>query len=385
MVLVRAAAAILLIATTAACAPAAAPTHPQGPDMGAQSKEWDDLVAKGKQEGEIVLLLGGSGSRTLRDALRNFENKFGIKVSASGGGGREAADRILAERQAGIYTVDIWMTGIVTSNTRIIPAGVLDPVKPMLMLPDVLDQSKWYQGRHWYGDPEQDKIFLFGGGPTPDIAVNTQLANANDFHSWYDVLNPKYKGKVVAMDFSLSGVGGTTAEVYTNPELGPNFFKRFASETDVTISRDFRQAAEWLAQGKFAVMVFMGSASTELERLKESGLPVEFVTNPMKEGSSVSVGGSGNISVVNKAPHPNAAKVFVNYWLSREGQIAMEESSTERPSLREDIPHDKIIGYYKRVPGAKYLFYDADPSFQDKIPEALKAADEALKAAGKKQ
>jgi len=381
---------ILLVTLLAqACAPAASPgggTAPAQPTGGAEAwqKEWDETLVKAQQEGEVLVVTGGSASRTLRDAFRRFESKFGVKVTASGGGGRESADRLLAERTGGVYTADLWMTGISTTNTRIIPAGALDPINPILFHPEVLDQSKWFRGQHWYGDPEKKYVFLFGGGPSPDIAVNTSMFKPDEFGSYYDLFKPQYKGKILAMDPSLSGVGNSTAEYYLHPELGPNWIRRLINETDLGISRDFRQGAEWVAQGKYGVMVFMGSASTELTRLKEQGLPVDFVTRPMKEGSSIGVGGSGNISVVNRAPHPSAAKLFINWWLTREGQMAMEESSKERPSLREDISHEPIIPYERRQPGVNYTFPDAEPEFQQRIGEALKFTDDVMKAAGKK-
>ncbi len=88
---------------------------------------------------------------------------------------------------------------------------------------------------------------------------------------------------------------------------------------------------------------------------------------------------------VNHAPHPNAAKVFINWLLSRKGQMTLQRimRKTENPadSLRVDIPQDDVPYLSRRVEGVKYLD-TSKPEWQSMKP-VLQIMNEALAAAGK--
>ena len=109
---------------------------------------WDETLANAKKEGELVAALGGLASRNYRPVFKYFEDKFGIRTVISTSGGRTQTDRLLAERGAAQYNVDIFMVGPSIGNSRVIPNGAADPIKPLLFLPDVVDQTLWYRGKH---------------------------------------------------------------------------------------------------------------------------------------------------------------------------------------------------------------------------------------------
>ena len=88
-----------------------------------------------------------------------------------------------------------------------------------------------------------------------------------------------------------------------------------------------------------------------------------------KEGGAITAS-PGTVSLVNRAPHPNAAKVFINWFLSRNGQIAVQKlghPSDPPNSRRVDIPKDELPSYNRRVEGTKY-FDVSDPAFSDMKP-----------------
>ncbi len=75
----------------------------------------------------------------------------------------------------------------------------LDPIKPALVLPEVTDESKWWQGMHRYVDPEKRHIFTFMGSPREgSVYYNKNIVNPNEFTSFWDFLEPKWKGKIEA-------------------------------------------------------------------------------------------------------------------------------------------------------------------------------------------
>ena len=149
------------------------------------------------------------------------------------------------------------------------------------------------------------------------------------------MINPKWKGKIVSLDPRDTGLGATMQFYYYSPEIGPEFMKKFFGGMEITYAKNFQQMTNWLAQGKYAIC--MGCKDSA--RAKKQGLPVDdFDTNHWKEGSSFSAGG-GSMSYMNQAPHPNAAKVFLNWFLSRGDRSLCRSSamSTTRPTRGASI------------------------------------------------
>jgi iron(III) transport system substrate-binding protein len=351
---------------------------------------WDETLAAARKEGKVVVVLGGGASRRYRPVFKFFEDKFGVRTVVSTGGGRKQADRLLAERGAGKYKVDIFMVGPTTGNTRLIPNGAADPIKPLLFLPDVVDQSLWYKGRHYYSDPEEKYIFALSGAAdlTPlSIRFNTDklpVKEAKKIDSMWRFLDKKrFAGKIVAFPPTIGGAGGSYFTTHVHPDLGEKYLRGFFDpELDVKFIRDFRQVADGVARGKYTMAIFVGSAGQDIDRLGDVGLPVanlqEILEGPLKERPTLQgTGSSSNIMVVNRRPHPNAAKLFVNWFLSKEGQTVMHTKSGRSPSptFRVDVTEmGKVHKADMRRPGIEYLTLAHDPEAQKKRVWALKNA-----------
>ena len=349
--------------------------------LDAQSKswqlEWEKTVEAAKKEGKVHVYKFASF-----EPLDVFQKAYPeIKVVGVTGRGGQIEQRIFAERRAGQYLADVVVHGVTPNYTEFYRAKILDPIKPVLILPEVVDESRWWQGKHSYSDREREYVFVFVGGPQAgSFHYNSRLVNPREFKSFWDFLNPKWKGKVVARDIRAAGGHGTggTIFLYHNPELGPEFIRRFYSETDVTLFRDVRQGTDWLAQGKFPIC----HGCADIDEAKEKGLPVDSF-GVMKEGAGLAPR-AGSIALLNKAPHPNAAKVFINWYLSREGQAAVQKASAGGGdnSLRTDIPKDYLLPQNQRQEGVKYLnLSHADVLNMEPI---FKVITDALNQAGKR-
>ena len=158
-----------------------------------------------------------------------------------------------------------------------------------------------------------------------------------------------------------------TRFMYNSPELGPAFLTRLFSETNIRVTWDRRQRLDWLANGKYSVCLFCYGVRTA----KVQGLPVDTVgPYSLEEGASI-VPILGNIVLMNRAPHPNAAKVFINWFLSREVQMAYQKSRmlarSGADSLRIDIPKDDVPIENRRKLGGKYL-RSVRPEWMDLTP-----------------
>src|SRR5438046_9856495 len=107
------------------------------------------------------------------------------------------------------------------------------------MLPEVLDESKWWEGKHHYADPESKYIFIFQGNVHGgENAYNTKLVNPGDVKSYWDFLDPKSKGKIVAYDVNrVSNVGHSLSFLYHHTDLGHEFARTFSEQTITTFPR----------------------------------------------------------------------------------------------------------------------------------------------------
>ena len=329
--------------------------------------EWERTVEAAKKEGELSFY----GSQGYEKIFEIFEQRFpGIKVkSITNRRGSEHGQAVMTERRAGKYLVDLFINGVVTPNTVFYKANILDPIRPQLILPEVVDESKWWGGKHHYADPEGKYIFVFQGNVHGgENAYNTKLVNPKEFKSYWDFLDPKWKGKIVAYDVSrVSTVAHSLRFLYNHPELGPEFIKRFFGEMDITYSRDERQMIDWLATGKFSVAFFV----SDIVDAAKQGLPVKFFEpDQFKEGAFVGPS-QGGVNLFKNAPHPNAAKVAINWLLSREGQETYQKVYAQlhdvRQSMREDISTDVIPSNYRRQKGVKYI-YSGRPEWLSMAP-----------------
>ena len=161
------------------------------------------------------------------------------------------------------------------------------------------------------------------------------------------MLNPKWKGKILSYDPSQITVGALVLFFYHHPKLGPEFMKRLFGGMNVTFSRDFRQLTDWLATGKFALCF----SCRGVQRATRLGLPVDALRG-LREGPYLTVGGA-TLSQPDRTRNPNAAKVFINWFLSRKGQIALQKIGRplEPPnSLRIDTTGRREIGSNATTP-----------------------------------
>ena len=245
--------------------------------------EWEKTVKAAEQEGQLTLY----SNEGIEASIKDFQNKFPrIKVVLISGRAGQLVTRMMAERRGGKYLVDLTKlgTGSASALYRARPFA-LQPFDSSFILPEVTDKSKWWQGKHHYADPEGKYIFSPCVSVHTDmVSYNTDLVKPSAVTSYWDILNPKWKGKIASMDPRAAGGREGGRLIYYHPELGPQFFKRLLSEMDLVLSQDPRQAVDWLAQGKFAFLLF--TSPREVLRAKEKTLPVEYSGSTAYERSA---------------------------------------------------------------------------------------------------
>jgi iron(III) transport system substrate-binding protein len=349
----------------------------------AQSSEWKALVRAAKREGKVELILGGQMPRKLRKIMPEFTKKYGIKVNAQTGSSRRHAARILAERKSGKYTADVWIGGANSGLSILLPNKMIQPVDNLLIDPEVKNPKRWYQGKHHYTDPKGRYIFTWGASPAYVIAINTNMVKADEIQSYWDLLKPKWKGKIVARSPARRGSGASSVPMLLNPQIGEKWFTKFATEMDVTITRDSRQGAEWLALGRYAIGMFgINNPSVKLAR---EGFPVKpYLPQILKEGEILSAS-AANIMSVSKPANPKAAQLFINWALSKEGQSIFIKTGETSDSMRVDVDKNLIAKQYWIRPDRKYYVAFSDPKFINNQRKLLKKLRKIMKKGRKKR
>ncbi|NIO10055.1 MAG: hypothetical protein GTO40_19440 [Deltaproteobacteria bacterium] len=333
-------------------------------------KNWEETVRMAEEEGKVSIYMSRGGE--FHKVVAAFHKAYPKIRVTQVLGGFHYASRILSERRANKFLADMVVTGPGTPYYVLYKGRFTDPIKPKLMLAEVTDTSKWWAGKHHYIDPEESHVFVFMGPVSAAyVAYNTKAIDGRDFKSYYDLLNPKWRGKILMEDPRAPGAARLGLRILFNlPELGPKYIRRLFGEMNLTLTRDRRQSVDWLAVGKYPLCMFCSDA----RYAEAQGLPVaEFRTVDWLKRPAVAPGGTSTLTLLNRAPHPNASTVFINWMLSRIGQTALQDAlnvtSRVYESMREDIPKDRIPAEFRRKKGVDYVMM-ATPTRSDNGPPA---------------
>lgn len=372
----------LVFAVLVSCAPQApvAPAAPvaaqqQGvspapvavPAVAPWQKEWDKVLEAAKKEGKVVVYSTG-GAETRSIITRLLKEKFGLNAEMITARGAEVAEKVLAERRAGLHIPDIYIGGATTIITQLKPAGVFDSFDQTLILPEVADPKVWWGGRLNWVDKEH-QIFMFEAFVSGEIGINTELVKPEEIKTMDELMNPKWKGKIIINDPTVAGTGAKYIGVWAT-RRGWDYWRELVKKQEPVVLRDQRLQVEWLARGKGAILVV--PKPEPLSEFMKAGAAVK--TMPIREAQYIS---GDVISLMKNAPHPNAAKVFVNWFIGPEGQKLYSEAQGTI-SARDDVVIDpRFIVKEPRQPGVDY-FNTITESFLLEQGEHMKISKEVF-------
>jgi iron(III) transport system substrate-binding protein len=332
------------------------------------SQEWDAIVTRAEEEGQVTVYATDSiGNAQLIWAA--FQKRYPkIKfVGTTMGRGSDLIPKLFAERRAGKFLADIFLGAPSALYLNLYKAKIVEPLPPILTHPNVTDLSKWWMGKHHYIDPEGQYIFMYESALYgPPISFNTNLVNEKEIKSAWELVQPKWKGKYEAMQIGPTQGSTALTYVYYHPQLGPKFIERVLRDMEPTMFRDFRQGTDWLAQGKFA-LCFM---CRRIDRAAMQRLPVAELDPYQIEEQPGLGSGSGALVLINQHPHPYGARVFVNWFLSLEGQVAFRQANTDElrvGSLRDDLPAELLPPLARRRKDKDYIWVNR-PEWMDFKP-----------------
>jgi iron(III) transport system substrate-binding protein len=343
----------------------------QASDQGWQQK-WDSALKQAKTEGKVVVM-GPPGDR-IRDAItQSFTKAFpDISLEFSGARGGELATKTKAERDAGIYSMDVLISGTSTANSYFKPMKALDPIEPALILPEVVNPKNWRDNRLEFSDRKTHMDLLFSTQNNVPLIYNLAQVKPEEVDELYKILDPKWKGRIAVQDPIPSGTGNGVFRWLWHvlgPEKAKDFYRKLRAQAGA-IDRDQRRQIEWVSQGKYPLNFGPGTVMYQLEKrgLKFGVIP-EF-----KDYGAYLTPGFGTAMLINRAAHPNAAKIFLNWLLGKEGQTAFSRGMGY-VSRRVDVSTDHVPKYWIPKPGVKYWpgYYEEDAKMSSDQENFLKS------------
>jgi iron(III) transport system substrate-binding protein len=313
-------------------APQAAPAQqaPAAPAAASGDAQWQSLLDAARKEGKVVVQTPAGAA--YREAIDAFGKAYpGIEPEhLSFPDAATFVPKIRSDRAAGIYAIDVGATTITPFIQFFKPDGVIDPLLPLLR-PEILDDKVWHGGvdGRW-GDLGKTHVFRYQANIQRAIHLNTNLIKEDEIQSVDDLLDPKWKGKIATSEVTQGYV--YTPSTLVREQKGEDFLRKLFQDQEPVMIRDRRQAVETLVRGGAAIGY--GLHPVIMQDFVRDGL-AGHIRNPAIPGATTS---AGEITVIyNKAPHPNAAVVFIHWLLSREGQTVWS-SAFGINSARTDVP-----------------------------------------------
>jgi len=278
---------------------------------------WDQIVKAAETEGKIVV--AGPPIQPYRLSIMEFQKAYPkIALEYTGINDADFEARLTTERQAGLKLWDIRIAGVSTTVfTQQIPAGWFEPVRPLFVRPDVLDDSKWLGGFDaGFLDNAKQHAYAFQAGFGGNIYIDRAAAPESKIASLADFMKPEWKGKIAMIDPRMRG--GTSALTLFMVVNGEQAACDLLSNQAPVLTRTPRQLVEWAMTGRYPISTGMSPSEYSDWKSKGFGKDVQPIVLPPHQRNWTP--GWGVMLMVNGAPHRNAATVFANWMLSREAQ-----------------------------------------------------------------
>ena len=292
----------------------------------AQSGPDPALIEAAKKEGELVYFTTMTLSQS-KKVVDKFEKKYPfIKVDLFRTGGGPLLNKIQTEARGGRYAWDV-VSGRGEMVLPLMNAKFLAPYRSpesKTIEEDLVDNEGYWTA--YYVNP-----YVLG--------YNTNLVKKEDVPKTYEqLLDPKWKGKKISIDDEAYGLLSGLIRAWGR-EKAVSYFKKLAAQDPVPM-RGNTNRVQLTVAGEYSLIV---AYAPTIQRETSRGAPMDWV--PL-EPVAVQV---NPMMLAAKAPHPNAAKLFIDFLLSKEGQKMLVGFSRIpiRPDVNPDPP--RLFKGYKRI------------------------------------
>jgi len=337
----RAALVLLGLALSTGIRPAAAQDWQAG-----ASPEWQRILADARKEGRVAVVGPSELAVPVADA---FRKDTGIDVDFLGGVAAVNGSRVAREVRAGNVTIDFFYTG--TAELPLVKEGLFEDERARLLLAGVTDPKNWSGGKLKWVDNAQKFMLQTQATVTSIPFYDANSVGPEGLTSWRQMLEPRFKGKIVAYDPRAGGPGQQMVG-YIGARLGIDFLKTLYVGQQVAYSQDSRQMADWVSRGVDAIG--LGLLLPDYVRLRDAGI-TNLVPAALTDGPGTLSGGFSVFLLPKGAPHPNAQTVFFNWAASRPGQ-AVYSAVEHQLSRRVDVHEASALDF--TVPKADVDYLD---------------------------
>jgi iron(III) transport system substrate-binding protein len=319
--------------------------------------DWEKTLVAARKEG-TVLVSGPPGAFQRQAITSAWAKAFpDITLEYTGGRGTQVVAKIVRERSAALYNWDIIIASTSPTVFSLVPIDALAPLRDALIMPDIQDDKTWVDSFEAGFMDRQKKFFYnaMGTGGQPFGFANRDCLSKSVFGTTADMAKPELKSKVVWYDPTEPGTGSRGTWVLSLA-LGEDWLKNIFQNQGVTFSRDYKQMTDWLVNCTKPIAIGMPNDVLEIMQKNGIGKNVEELSGATYLGDTVPGGAGGNESIgwFNNAPHPNAAKVFVNWYLSREFQQIYANAVKDNSRRLDTKPGDPNPAHQMK-PGVTYI------------------------------
>ena len=284
------------------------------PAAWAQGAANQKLIEAAKKEGEVVYYttMTLDQSKTVTD---RFEKKYGIKATLFRTGGGPLLNKIFTEARGGRYDWDV----VVGRGEMVLPM-IERKLIASYHSPEAKMVEEQLVDKEGYWTAYYVNSYVLGW--------NTKLVKKPDVPKTYEeLLNPKWKGGQISLDTEAYGMMEGLKRVW-GKEKAINYFKRLAAQ-DPVLKRGNTERVQLVVAGEYPLII---AYNQTLQRMTSRGAPVDWL--PLEP----SVTQVNPVMLAAKAPHPNAARLFYDFVLSKEGQEMLR--GFQRIPVRKDVEPD---------------------------------------------
>jgi len=320
-------------------------TTPWGP-MG-------EIQAAARKEGKLAIY--NSAAHASLEAQKAISDRimarFGISVEWTTLSAPDMAQRIGIEQRTKQPVVDVALFGF--GGATYIQAKLNGHLQPVLA-PSTLEKVVWRVDPAVLAPGDRDWLYI--KVPFTGILVNTNLVKPEkEPKSYQDLLNPEWTGKIALQTPAIGGTGsGWFDAAYRT--LGLDYMKALAKQ--VALVRTAFDTVDTVARGQYAISI--APSDIRLRELLKQGAPIKVVYP--REGAHLSTQGGGFVA---NAPHPNAAKLFLDWFYTKEGQTIFS-AADQTVSVRKDVPQDHVDPNLRYEEGQRLLVLNPEDATPEK-------------------
>jgi iron(III) transport system substrate-binding protein len=349
-------------ATAAPAPPTAAPAPTSAAD------NWDAIVTAAREEASVaVTTYSGSGYRDVMTAFQEAYPGISVEHTQFQSSSRDFVPRLLQELKAGLHSWDVAIMPTPEMLRQVRPAGGMDPIRPVIVRPEVLDDAVWRNGFvGGFNDSADQWAYAIARYRETQLWVNTDMVQEGEIKSITDLLQPKWKGQILGGDPRTKGSGFLPATAMRLKTGDDDIIRKFYKDQEVALSKDARQMTDFMVRGRYPIG--LGAIDRViLADFRDQGLGQNLHWVSVPEIDYLNSGASG-VFLMAERPHPQAAQVFIN-WLLTKDAARVYSQNVKVNSRRTDVPpYDPEV---VPVDGVDYIRIDQE----EILPEIEKTQD----------